>query len=86
MLFDLPPAALPVATVIPKDRGTQLAADLSMWLAGAGVVQAADDPEWSSRSSACRREGSATWRATMQRDQERPRRQPAPSLQCSVVD
>jgi hypothetical protein len=33
MLFDLPPAALPVATVVPKDRGTQLAADLRGWLA-----------------------------------------------------
>jgi hypothetical protein len=33
MIFDLPPAELPVATVVPKDRGTQLAADLRVWLA-----------------------------------------------------
>jgi len=33
MIFDLPPAKLPVATVVPKDRGTQLAADLRVWLA-----------------------------------------------------
>ena len=33
MLFDQPPAQLPVATMIPKDRGTQLAADLRAWFA-----------------------------------------------------
>ena len=33
MLFDQPPAELPVATMIPKDHGTRLAADLRAWLA-----------------------------------------------------
>jgi hypothetical protein len=33
MLFDQPPAELPVATIIPKDRSTQLAADLRAWFA-----------------------------------------------------
>jgi hypothetical protein len=33
MLFDQPPAELPVATMLPKDRGTQLAADLRAWFA-----------------------------------------------------
>lgn len=33
MIFDLPPADLPVATVVPKDHTTQLAADLRAWLA-----------------------------------------------------
>jgi hypothetical protein len=33
MLFDQPPAELPVATMVPKDRGTQLAADLRAWFA-----------------------------------------------------
>lgn len=34
MLFDQPPAELPVATMVPKDRRTQLVADLRAWLAG----------------------------------------------------
>lgn len=33
MLFDQPPAELPVATMVPKDRRTQFAADLRAWLA-----------------------------------------------------
>ena len=33
MIFDQPPAELPVATMVPKDRGTQLAADLRAWFA-----------------------------------------------------
>lgn len=33
MIFDQPPAELPVATLVPKDRGTQLAADLRAWFA-----------------------------------------------------
>ena len=32
MIFDQPPAELPVATMVPKDRGTQIAADLRAWL------------------------------------------------------
>ena len=33
MLFDQPPAKLPVATMVPKDRSTQFAADLRAWFA-----------------------------------------------------
>jgi hypothetical protein len=32
MIFDQPPAQLPVATMVPKDRGTAFAADLRAWL------------------------------------------------------
>ena len=32
MIFDQPPAELPVASMVPKDRGMQLAADLRAWL------------------------------------------------------
>jgi hypothetical protein len=32
MIFDQPPAELPVATLMPKSRRTQLAADLRAWL------------------------------------------------------
>jgi hypothetical protein len=33
MIFDQPPVALPVATMVPKDRGARLAADLRSWFA-----------------------------------------------------
>lgn len=33
MIFDQPPAELPVATMVPKDRATRLAADLRAWFA-----------------------------------------------------
>jgi hypothetical protein len=33
MLFDQPPAELPVATMLPKDRGTQFATELRAWFA-----------------------------------------------------
>lgn len=33
MIFDQPPAELPVATLMPKSRSTQLATGISAWLA-----------------------------------------------------